>query len=206
MEIRLTPYDGEPLQDADYAMVIPFFDKLVLFEERSDTDKLHYHGYLESAYAHCKVREMLRKICHCNDNGVNGNALFFTRKPHSHTFGYISKSGKCVLRHGESQTTIDEWINASAEYVKSKSRNKKREQRTRQDELQSIIEQVEKDLRVDSRIRYVEGIIERICAICTQESVRFPTRPQMDQFVVKLMYPYNNDVVRSYYGRSFCGV
>lgn len=205
LEIRLTPYDSEPLTTGELTEVSTFFNKLILFEEGNDEKKLHYHGYVESVFSASKVREKLRSICHCHDQGVNGNVLFFTRKPHDHSWGYISKCGKCIWRHGETQTTIDEWITKSAEYRKSKSRDKKRRQRTREDELRSVVDQVEKDLHNDSSIRYVEAIISRILQICEHHDIRFPTRPQMDSFVLRLLYPYNDGKVRSYYEKSFCG-
>lgn len=203
LEIRLTPYDSEPLTTDELTDVSTYFGKLILFEEGNDEKKLHYHGYVESVYSASKVREKLRSICHCKDQTINGNVLFFTRKPHDHTWGYISKCGKCIWRHGETQTTIDEWITKSAEYRTSKSRDKKRKQRTREDELRSIVDQVEKDLKVDSSIRYAEGIISRILQLCVHENIRFPTRPQMDTFVLKLLYPYDDTRVRLYYERSF---
>lgn len=203
-EVRITPMDGNPITQEEFSVYHEYFTKFILFEEGPEQNKkLHYHGYLESEFSDSKLRPILRKLSHCEDQTINGNALYFTSKPHEHTWGYISKYGKCVLRHGESQTTIDEWITKSNQYKKDKSRDTKRKQRTREDELRSVVEQVEKDLHNDSSIRYVGAIVQRVLDICHQENIRFPTRSQMDQYVLKLIYPYDNEVVRSYYTKFF---
>lgn len=202
-EIRITPYDGVEISTEEWSSVIPFFTKMIVFREGDDSKKLHYHGYLETEYGEVKMRQVIRSLCHCSDQGVNGNSLFFTRQPHDRTWGYIAKHGKCVFRHGESQTTIDDWIRSSKEYLKSKESERKKQQRNRDEELGQIVDQVQKDLKVTPSLRYAEGVVSRILDLCVHEEVRFPARSQMEMFVLRILYPYNPDVVRLYYSRSF---
>lgn len=204
LEIRVTPYDQEPitLEESD----LQLFDKLLLCEEGSPNGvpKLHYHGYIETKKSESWLRSFLRKISHAPDNEkVNGNALYFTRKPHEHTFGYIIKSGNVRYRYGFPQTTLDQWLAESNQYQKNQASARKRKQRTRDDELTTIVQQIEKDLKDNSISRSVASIVDRFLAICSAENIRFPTRSQMDMYVLKLIHPYDQYLVRSFYMRSF---
>jgi len=204
LEIRVTPYDQQPIviDESDLHM----FEQLLLCEEGTPNGvpRLHYHGYIETKKSESWVRSFLRKIAHEPDNEkVNGNSLYFTRKPHEHTFGYIIKSGNVCYRHNISQTTLDGWLETSNQYAKDKSTERKRKQRTRDDELATVVKTVEEDLKKHSIPRDASSIIDRILAICSQDQIRFPSRTQMDMFVLKLIHPYDQYLVRSFYMRSF---
>lgn len=204
LEIRVSPYDQQPvsLEESD----LQHIDKLLLCEEGTPNGcpKLHYHGYIETKKSESWLRSFLRKIAHAPDNEkINGNSLYFTRKPHEHTFGYIVKSGNITHRIGFSQTTLDEWLAASNQYAKDKATERKRKQRSRDDELAHVIEEVEKDLHDDTCMRNEHGIIARILAVCHTDKIRFPTRSQMESLVIKLLYPYQPEIVRLYYAKSF---
>ena len=147
---------------------------------------------------------MMRKIAHEPDNEkVNGNALYFTRQPHEHTFGYIIKSGNIAHRHNISQTTLDEWLATSSQYKKDIESKRKRKQRTRNDELDEIVQLIESDLKEMRMNRTIDALVARFLYYCDQMKVRFPTRSQMDMYILKLVYPYDPSVVRSFYLRSF---
>jgi len=204
LEIRVTPYDQQPIviDESD----LQLFDKFILCEEGTPNGvpRLHYHGYIETKKSESWLRSFLRKIAHAPDNEkVNGNSLYFTRKPHEHTYGYIVKSGNISYRHGITQTTLDEWLETSNQYSKDKSAERKRKQRTRDDELATVVKTVEEDLKKHTIPRDAPSIIDRILAICSQDQIRFPSRTQMDMFVLKLIHPYDQYLVRSFYMRSF---
>jgi len=204
-EIRITPYDQKPITDDDLQPYIDLIDKLVLCQEGTPdgSPKLHYHGYIETKKSETWARQILRKLSHCQDTTINGNALYFTHKPHDHTFGYIVKSNNITFCKGYTQTTLDQWLNDSADYRKSKESSRKRKQRTREEQLNDIIEQVKSDLKDNSINRSVPDVISRILALCHSEDIRLPHRSQMDMIVLKLMYPYDDYLVRSYYEKSF---
>lgn len=204
LEIRVTPYDQEPIviDESDLHQ----FKQLVLCREGTPNGVpcLHYHGYIETLKSESWLRSFLRKIAHAPDNEkVNGNSLYFTRKSHEHTFGYIVKSGDVVYRHGATQETLDRWLEESNQYAKNKSAERKRKQRTRDDELATVVKTVEEDLRTHLIARDPQSIIDRILAICSQDQIRFPARTQMEMFVLKLIHPYDQYLVRSFYMRSF---
>jgi len=204
-EIRITPHDQLPITESDLEPYISFIDKLVLCEEGepNGTPRLHYHGVIETKKSETWVRQVLRKLSHCADKTINGNALFFTRNAHAHTYGYIIKSSHVAYCKGYAQTTLDTWLEQSDEYRKSKESSRKRKQRTREDELAHITQSLTNDLKDGSISRSVPDVISRILALCHQEGYRFPARSQMDIMVLKLIYPYNEYAVRSYYERSF---
>jgi len=207
LEIRVSPYDQEPIviEESDLQM----FDELILCQEGTPngSPKLHYHRMIKTTKSESWLRSFLKKIAHAPDNEkVNGNALYFTRKPHEHTTGYIVKSGNVTHRHNISQTTLDEWLAASSQYQKDKATDRKRKQRSRDDELKHIVESIEKDLHNHSIQRNVASIVDRFLAICIADNIRFPTRSQMDMYVLKLIHPYDQFLVRSFYTRSFDGI
>jgi len=204
LEIRVTPYDQEQITIDDDDLQL--FDKFLLCQEGTPNGvpKLHYHGFIETKKSESWLRSFLRKIAHAPDNEkVNGNALYFTRKPHEHTFGYIIKSGNICYRNGFSQTTLDEWLAESSQYAKDQASARKRKQRTRDDELAHVVAEVEKDLRDNTILPNEHGIIARILAVCHMDKIRFPSRSQMESLVIKLLYPYQPDIVRLYYAKSF---
>jgi len=204
LEVRITPYDQEEITIDDEDLV--HFTKLLLCKEGepNGTPRLHYHGYIETNKSETWLRSFLRKIAHAPEQEkINGNALFFTRKPHEHTFGYVVKFGHIVYRIGVTQTTLDEWLASSSEYRKQKESGRKRKQRTREEQFAAILKDIESDLKDNAIPRSVECIVDRVLAICISENIRFPTRSQMDLYVLKLMYPYDNYLVRSFYTKSF---
>lgn len=206
LEVRVTPHDQERIIESDLQPYLEHIDKLVLCEEGepNGTPRLHYHGFIETKKSESWLRSVLRKIAHAPDNEkVNGNALYFTRQPHEHTFGYIIKSGNIAHRHGITQTTLDEWLATSNEYKKNHESERKRKQRTRNDELDEIVQALEKDLQESRVSRTIDAVISQFLFYCNQNKVRFPTRSQMDMYILKLVYPYDPYVVRSFYMRSF---
>jgi len=206
LEVRVTPYDQKPIEIEDEDLA--HFTKLLLCQEGepNGTPKLHYHGYIETNKSETWLRSFLRKIAHAPEQEkINGNALYFTRKPHDHTFGYVVKSGNITHRVGITQTTLDGWITESKDYRKQKETDRKRKQRTREDQFAEIVKNIESDLQNNLIQRSVDSIVDRILATCMSENIRFPTRSQMDLYILKLMYPYDNYLVRSFYTKSFSG-
>lgn len=212
-EIRITPYDQQPIniQERDLQGI----NYLILCEEGTPngTPKLHYHGYIDANICLSKLRILIYKWAHAEqaliDKKVNGNSIYFTRDPHEHTFGYITKNKVVSFNHGYSQSQITEFFKQSAEYTRQKETNRRRDNRTRKMELQDVIEEVQKDLETKIiSAEYHEAIavtvIKHILAICSEKGVRFPTRSQMEYYVIDLLY--KNGFKQSaidYYEKSF---
>lgn len=200
-ELRITPPDGLPI--TDWQANTDDFIKLIAAEEGGgDTGKkLHYHLYVEITRSETWLKKWIYNIAHCH-NGESGNSVFFTRKPHENTIGYVVKSGNIVCRHGVDQTYIDEWIKKSNEYVKGKSTERKREQRTKQSIYKCMMDEVESDLKAG----HLRGLADDIGTALTERYYKYstyPTRSQHEMMVIKLIHPYASDYVRSFYNKSF---
>jgi len=202
LELRITPPAQLPITDWK---ATDEFDELVMFEEGSanGTPKLHYHGYVKTKRSKSWIRNWIYDITNAKQYNADGNSVYFSKQPHEHTFGYIAKSGVCSIRYNVSQTTIDEWLYKSDEYRKQKESQRKRQSRTREDELNTVIKEVEKDLKEHRCNRSVSDVVHHILALCYHQQIRFPMRTQMDSYVLKLLYPYDEYLVRSFYTKSF---
>lgn len=200
-ELRITP----PNQQAIVWNIPPEILKFVAFEEGgADTGKkLHYHCYIETTMTSQALPKWIYTMCECIETGERGNAVFFSRAVHDHTFGYIAKNKRLSIRHNYEQTFIEEWFKESDTYNKQRATNRKRDQRTRQDEIKQIMDQVKSDLKANGLYRNVRGCVDLILRYCSHEDIRFPIRSQMEYLVVELLYPYDKSLITDYYARSF---
>lgn len=203
-EFRLTPPSQQEVTDWK---IHPSLSVLVVFREgeSNGTPKLHYHGYLKAQVSIKTIQRWLNDVAESDKYGVKGNAVFFTRPVHEHTFGYISKRRVCVVRHGTDQTVLEEWYNASDAYVREKDAEKKRRDRTRADELQPIWASVRKSLETMHRTQSIDEhyVIKEVLYRCHEANVRFPTRAQMESFVVNVLYPHQPENVINYFHKTF---
>lgn len=201
LELRITPPDGNRIVDWQ---ITDDIEKLVAYEEGglAEDKKLHYHCYVVYRRSRTLLTKWIYTIARCIDTGETGNAVFFSRKPHDHTFGYICKQGNLTVRHNVPQTTIDEWIAKSRQYVTDKETQRKRKQRTRESELQEIFDNVQKHLK--ERNDYSSGeVVSAVLSECDARETRFPSRSQMESFVLRMMYRINSQLVIAYFNKSF---
>lgn len=194
-ELRITPPDQNPI--TDWLVNDEDFKVLLACQEGGDDKKLHYHIYCESTRSESWVKKWVYKVARCN-NGESGNSVYFSRKPHEHTIGYVVKSGNVVCRHGITQTYLDEWISKSAEYKRNKERDRKRAQRSRMSILSDIADAIAKGLHDGSVDRTPEGVSDELLKHYTVEQI-YPLRTQHEMMVIKLIHPYCDNFVRSYY-------
>lgn len=195
-ELRITPPDALPI--TDWQVNDDDFKVLIACQEGGDDGKkLHYHIYMESHRSESWVKKWVYKIAHCY-NGESGNTVYFSRKPHENTIGYVVKCGNVVCRHGVMQTFIDEWLIKSNEYKATKERDRKRVQRSRATIIQTIMDKLESDLHAGILIHSVEAVSESLLNSYATEKV-YPSRSQHEMMVIKLIHPYVPTFVRSYY-------
>lgn len=198
-ELRITPPNQVPIEDwlLDDTVV-----KFVAFEEGgADTGKkLHYHCYIETLMTSQALPKWIYRVANCIETGERGNAVFFTKAPHDRTFGYISKNRNCIISHNFETNIIDKWFKQSDEYVKQRATERKRDQRSRQTELAEVIEHVKQRLEQNYINPYPADIVQLILNVCKENSVRFPSRTQMEMYVIELS---SMEIAVSYYLRSF---
>lgn len=204
LEVRITPPDQKDISEW---YILEHFVKLIIAKEGEPNGKpkLHYHIYLETTKSLSYIRSWVNCVLqgHYNpDDKINGNSMYFTRKPHDNTIPYIIKSNNILHRIGYTQQCIDEFFKQSEDYVKSKERQRKRQQRSRVDEMKEVFDEVEKDLK-DRNIQGYDGIVSRCLAICHSKGYDFPTRQTMEKYVLRLMYSRDEYLVRSFYTKTF---
>lgn len=198
LELRITPPDGEPITDWQ---IDDSIEQLVSFQEGGDEKKLHYHCYIKCTMSRPTLTKWIYKISRCN-NGESGNAVFYSRKPHAHTFGYIAKNKTISIRHGLSQTFIEEWFKESDEYKKQRESKRKRDQRDRSLITLDIRQQVAEDLKQGTINKDVSSIVERLIQLYHENNLTFPPRSQIEQATMTLLYPYNSGYVQGWYARN----
>ena len=177
--------------------------RFVAFQEGGETKKLHYHCYIETTMTTQALTKWIYTQVDCIQSGEKGNSVFFTRAPHDATMGYIAKGKVCVIRHNYDITTIDEWFKQSDNYTKQRATSRKRVQRSRQDEMKEVYDQIELDLKENPDERNEIMIISKYLKYCKHKDYKFPTRSQMESCVLSLIYPYNPSNVEIYYNKSF---
>lgn len=195
LELRITPCDGLPITDWK---LTEDHHKFIAFEEGGNEKRLHYHCYIEYKRSRTYLLKWIYTIAHCN-NGESGNTVFFSRKPHDHTFGYISKQNKVSIRHNIDDRVITEWFKQSTDYVKSKERDKKRSSRSRQQKVSEIIKSVQTAMTDRVMETRPDAVISRLVAEFRNRDITLPTRNEMERFVLTLMSPYDEYFVRQYY-------
>lgn len=196
-ELRITPPDGQRI--VDWKITDKDF-KLAIIAEEGGTDevRLHYHAYIETLRSESWIKTWIYSIAHCY-NGESGNAVFFSRKPHDHTIGYVVKHGHVVVRHGCPQTTIDEWIGKSDEYKRSKEAERKRIQRIAKSFTQQVFQEIVSETSAHPT---PSEIIYLILTKYKDNKKMLPSRNVVDTLVVSLLNAKGCDV-SAFYLRSF---
>lgn len=201
LELRITPPDGQPI--TDWKIDDDFLQLVAFVEGGGGTDKaLHYHAYIEYKRSRTLLAKWIYSIAHCF-HGETGNSVFFTRKPHQHTFGYIAKNGSCAFRHNVPQTTIEQWFNESEEYLKSKESKRKKKQRTREEKVSKIKADVISGLKTRSIQSDVGSVVDRLLAEFHNAEISLPPRSSFETLVMSIMYHVDKNLVRSYYMKNF---
>lgn len=201
LELRITPPDANPITewnitDADFKQVI------IAQEGGTDDCRLHYHAYIETLRSRSWIVKWIYNIAHCY-NGEQGNSVFFSRKPHDNTIGYVVKHGNVVVRHGCSDSFIEEWLNKSDEYKRTKEALRTRLKRLKKSFTQDVRDKVVERVRETAELRTPEQVLQLILAEYHEAQMTFPSRTQVENLIVTILYPYDNGLTRAFYLRSF---
>lgn len=202
VELRITPPDQK--QITEWYSDTDDIEKLLCCKEGGEgTDKqLHYHCYLKTSRTRTWMTEWIYRVARCKDTGERGNAVFFSRKLHENSIGYIVKQGDVAHRKGIDDRYINEYIAKSEEYCRAKETKRKREQRTRKAQVDEILELVKNHLKETPGDRYVEGIAQMLLSEFHLRNLLLPSRSTLETIILTLLFPYNPDHVRSIYTRN----
>lgn len=197
LELRITPPDGTPI--TDWKLTDTDFKQVIAAEEGGTDDcRLHYHLYVECLRSRTWLIKWIYSIAHCH-NGEQGNSVFFTSKPHDNTIGYVVKHGNIAVRHGCTQTFIDEWLAKSDEYRRAKESDRTRAKRLKKSFTQHVRDTIAETLTTDVAHRDAAGILDLIITHYHEGKQTFPSRTQVENLVVTLLYPYDKSFYRAYY-------
>lgn len=200
-ELRITPPDGQPI--TDWKLTPENFKLVIAAREGGTPDcRLHYHLYIESFRSESWIKSWIYSIAHCH-NGESGNTVFFSRKPHEHTIGYVVKHGDIAVRFGCEETFITEWLEKSDEYRRAKESARKRTQRISKAFTQDVLKKVVETVRTDASLRNPGTVLSLILAHYQEANKPYPTRTQVETLVVTVLHPYDDYLVRSFYLKSF---
>lgn len=194
-ELRITPPDQQPI--TDWQVNDSDFKVLLACQEGGQDKKLHYHLYVECLRSESWLKKWIYSVARCH-NGESGNSVYFSRKPHENTIGYVVKQANISCRFGLEQTFIDEWLAKSDDYKRVKERDRKRAQRSRTTILSEIMENIANDLQADRSIRNVRYISQTLIHSYKEANV-YPIKSQHEMMVIKLIHPYDDYFVRSFY-------
>lgn len=202
LEVRITPPDGQPI--TDWKIGDDFNQLIAAQEGGTDECRLHYHLYIETLRSRSWITKWIYSIAHCY-NGEQGNAVFFTRKPHDNTIGYVVKHGHVVVSHGCTQTFITEWLERSNQYKLDKDSARQRAKRMKQSFTQAVIKKVAEHIAEtrNASERNPESLMRMIMMEYHESKLTFPSRTVLENMILTLMYPYDEQMVRAFYLRNF---
>jgi len=200
LELRITPPDGQPI--SDWQITDKDFKQVIAAQEGGTPElRLHYHAYVECLRSRSWLIKWIYSIARCTD-GQQGNSVFFTRKPHDNTIGYVVKSGNITVRHGCSETFITEWLNKSDEYRRAKDASRKRRQRIEKSFTQEVRIKVDERLKESPDLRSPDRVLDLILQEYQMAHKVFPNRSTIENLIVTCLHPYL-DIARAFYLRNF---
>lgn len=200
-ELRITPPDGQPI--TDWQITDKDFKQVIAAQEGGeDQVRLHYHVYIETMRSASWITKWIYSIAHCY-NGEQGNSVFFSRKPHDNTIGYVVKHGNIVVRHGTTDTFIDEWLAKSDQYRRDKEADRARNKRLKKSFTQQVRNKVSEILRQSPDTHSPQRVLDLIIECYHEANQVFPSRTQVENLIVTLLYPYDKSLHRAFYLRSF---
>lgn len=201
-ELRITPPDGKPI--TDWKIADTDFKKVIAAEEGGPpTGKaLHYHLYVESMRSESWIKKWVYSIAHCY-NGEQGNSVWFSRKPHDHTIGYVVKHGNIVVRHGVEDTFITEWLAKSEQYKRDKSAESKRKQRVEKAFTHQVKDKIVEQLAYQPTLRNTRDVTALILDEYATAGKVFPNRTTVENLIATILYGYEHELVFAFYLRSF---
>jgi len=129
--------------------------------------------------------------------------VFFTRKPHDNTIGYVVKHGDIVVRHGCTETFITEWLAKSEEYRRAKEAGRKRRQRLEKSFTQAVRNKVVERLGESRELRTPDGVLTLILAEYQTANKVYPNRSTVENLIVTVLHPYDAYLARSFYLKNF---
>lgn len=196
-DVRITPTDQLPITKEQIMESDLKISEVILVAEEGGTPelKLHYHMYLKTTLSESRLRNVCSMLGRATKS-ANGNTVYSIRAAHLHTIGYVVK-GKNIVYHNQSQTLIDQYLDQSDEYRKSKEKERKTAFRKNEKTLMDIMKEVEVDCNSTA-----QSVVIDVLKMYSKLGQKFPTRSALEVATMSILYPHRPVDVESYYCRN----
>jgi len=205
LSIRLVPCDGEDVEFERH-ILSEDFTKFIAGREISEKDKLHYHIFAETRRSDTYLKTLFYRMARWTPHHPKGNPVFSCKDAHSNTQGYLVKDEDVAYTIGFTPQELEALVERSEQYRRDLEANKKRRTRKSQDTMKQFVEEAIEHARlllqndpytiVDGRV-VVKFLLERY----QQSGKSFPSRSQMENAVMRVMYQFSPNNVVDYYCR-----
>lgn len=198
-DIRMVPVDQQKIDFNKNISALNPIKLLVGEEYAKDNGKLHYHLYLETRLSETAVVTGIKKLARWTPLHPAGNALYGKRIAHDGTEGYAVKDGAIVCSYGYNGSELDAIVLRSKQYRRDLATASKAKLRATQKTMKSIVQQaIDEDIPVCTH-----SIVSFILKKHDELDLEFPSRPRVENAVMKFMYrkgAYN--YVQEYYTKN----
>lgn len=197
--IRLTPCDNEEIQFEKWFTQEDFIKFIAGRERGTQNGKLHYHIYCETRRSDTWLNNVMYKATRWTPHHPRGNAVFSRTLAHDGTLGYSVKEEDVAYSLGFESSELDALIEGSRQYRRDLESDKKRRVRKSQNTMKQFIEDAIEhfqDLAPEPR-SVVKFILEKY----ETSEMPFPSKSQMENAVMKVMYRFSRSYVLDHYCR-----
>lgn len=201
-DIRLTPCDGEEVDFEKWFTDEDFVKVIAGRETGKVNQQLHYHIYLETKRSPTWIENLLYKASRWTPHHPRGNSVFSKKHAHEGTKGYVVKEEDLAYTIGFTDQELTALVEQSRQYRRDLEASKKSRVRKSQNTMKQFVEDAIEHFRGNmtdfhSPTQVVKFILEKY-----QESgMPFPSRSQMENSVMRVMYQFNPNYVNEYYSK-----
>jgi len=197
--IRMTPCDNEEIQFDKWFTGEDFIKFIAGREHGTQNGKLHYHIYCETRRSDTWLNNVMYKATRWTPHHPRGNAVFSRTLAHEGTLGYSVKEEDVAYSLGFASSELDALLEGSRQYRRDLEADKKRRVRKSQNTMKQFIEDAIEhfqDLAPEPR-SVVKFILEKY----ETSEMPFPSKSQMENAVMKVMYRFSTNYVLDHYCR-----
>lgn len=197
LDIRLTPCDGEEVEFEKWFTGEDFI-KCIAGREIGETNKkLHYHIYCETRRSDTWLTNLMYRAARWTPHHQRGNSVFRKNNAHEGTQGYSVKEEDVAYTLGMTSSEMDAIIERSRQYRRDLEADKKRSDRKKQATMKKFIEEAsEQEPNWDPR-----SLVRFFLTKYEEMDLPFPSKSQMENAVMKVMYRNSPNYVLDHYCR-----
>lgn len=192
--IRLTPCDGEDV-DFEKWFTCEDYQKFIAGREIGPTNgALHYHIYCETKRSPTWIDNQLYRAARWTPHYPKGNPVFTRKVAHEGTLGYSVKEEDVAHEIGFTAEELEAIIEKSQQYRRDLEAAKKTRTRKSQLTMKKFVEEA-----IAASFTQPRDVVKFLLSRYNEADMPFPSRSQMENAVMKVMYVASpNYVVDSY--------